>query len=1182
MEEEEEDDYETSSKFDSNEEENEDSEETSSRFDSNEGEEEDNEETMSKFDSGSEIEHVLDEDAVTVEPKVNLKVSTSDDDVIIEEGGSHQKTTQVLAVSVGDVLKDNEPLVKDMVEKEPMDFETCITVNEISKYGQRQISEIMDIDLTCKEDNAGSKIPVMGDHMMDFEVELTASQISKPKQTEDRSDCNTQISVDSQVKLSEMKEENITVPEISEVPVGAGKQGREECDLEVTEKKEQIAMEKKLTQRGRDIHLLHSEGIPKSLQQDGVDALDIPVKENDALPDTAVVSGASNVTAQQVIEEVNATRCGIKARKTSESSSPSVEKLQSSSNLEERSQDVKPRKTSSRASSLQREADHINVNTETQMDAHEIRVSKQMDRAGSLQRDIEVIDEESYGMKACESSSTAVSTEHHTGAGNKDFQERKLHKPSSTAESVQQEDILSDETESHGRKVCKPRSRASSVQREDVPSDEIDILGRKVRKTSSRASSLQCEYVPSDEINIHERKVQKPSSRASSVQHEDVPSDEIETRERKVHKTSSIASSVQREDVPSDEIETRERKVCKPSSRASSVQREDVPTEEIVTHERKVHKPSSRAGSVQCEDVPSEEIVTHERKVHKPSSRAGSIQHDDVPSDEIETCERKVCKPSSRASSVQREDVPPDGTESGEIKARKPSSRANSVQHEDVPVDEIESCERKVRKPSSRASSVQHEDVPSDGTESGERKVRKASSGASSVQREDVPTDESSRRKIHKPGSRSGSGQCEYVPIGGTDDNERKVCNSSSSGCSDQQQVVPSSETESLERSLPKPKRREGSVQGDCLEAIEEEESYNSEVDKIDSGINSVQNADIPSEEADCRKCKIDDCKKSGSVTCIDVTEADSLDRPNSRASSVDYRDVTSANDFAFNENRRPRASSVNSEASTVIREESPRLVRCKKKCGTRSRHSSASSKSSSVQGDEGMDVEKVKIYSTRSRKGSIPLDIVYEGPKDIIDHTPVSATHDADIPIQTDDKERKIEAKCRAVSGFILADQGISGLSSQTNEMFTSNVTGQLCRKARSESGYVVGPVTRNKRFTRSTVGISTKTTTTYVGSVTDNSASTKMSLRSGQDRMRRSLGILGSVHGDGSFSERSSGSSVQWKGKADSTSRGDSLSTQQVIEEYATNRRLTRHQRSMLERSLELAKPSLSLLTR
>ncbi|KDR14054.1 Protein ELYS [Zootermopsis nevadensis] len=1015
-EEEEEDDYETSSKFDSDEEESEDSEETSSEFDSDEGKEEDNEETMSKFDSGSEMEHVLDADAVTtVEPKVNVEVSTSDDDDVIEKGGCYKNPTEVLAISIDDVLKGNEPLVKDTVEKEPMDFETCITANEISKYGQRQVSEVMDIDFPCKEDSDGSKILLIGDHMMDFEVELTATQISKPKQTEDKIDCNTQISVVNQVKLSEMKEENITVSETSEMPVRNGRGGGEECDLELVEKKEKIDMEK-LTQRSGDVitHLLHTKDIPKSLQEDGVNVMDIPIKENDALPKMTVVSIASNVTVQQVSEELNMIRCEIKARKSSESSSPSVEKLQPSIDQEERSHGVKPQKTSSRAIE---EVDYIKVNAETQMDSLDIRVSEQTDREDSMQRDIEVIDDESYGMKA--------------------------HESNSIADAGQQEDILSDETKSHGRKVSKPISRACSVQRKDAPSNEI------------------------------------------------------ETCERKVHKTSSKVSSVQREDAPVDEIENCETKVRKPSSRASSVQRED------------------------------------------------------VPSDGTESGERKVCKPSSRASSVQREDVSSDGTESGERRVR----RASSVQREDVPSDGTESGERRVR----RASSVQREDVPSDGTESGERRVR-------------------------RPSSRSVSGQCEFVPIGGTDDNETKVCKSSSSGCSDHQHVVPSSETESFERRLSIPKRREGSVQRDHLEAIQEEGSYNHEADKIGSGINSVQNAYIPSEEADCIKCKIDDCKKSGSIKCNDVIEADFLDKPSSRASSADYRDVTSANDFEFNENRQPRASSVNSDASTVIWEESPHLERCRKRCGTRSRHSSASSRSSFVQGDEAMDVEGVKTYSTRSHKGSIFLDILYEGPEDI-DRTPVSVTNKADMLIQTDGEKRKLEGSCRAVSGFLLEDQGISGPSLPTNEMFgfTSNVTGQLCRKARSESGYVVEPVTRSKRFTRSAIGISNKTMTTDVGSVTDN-ASTRMSLRSdtGQDRMQNSPGILGSVHGDGSCSGRSSGSSVKGKEQADYTSRGDSLSTQQIIEEYATNRRLTRHQRSMLERSIELAKPSLSQLTR
>jgi hypothetical protein len=483
-----------------------------------------------------------------------------------------------------------------------------------------------------------------------------------------------------------------------------------------------------------------------------------------------------------------------------------------------------------------------------------------------------------------------------------------------------------------------------------------------------------------------------------------------------------------------------------------------------------------------------------------------------------------------------------------------------SVQREDVQPNKIELCDRKICKARSRSGSLQHDDIPTDELESGEK-------------------------DIHKPGSRIGSGQCADVPAGGTDDNETKVSMSSSGGGSDQHDV-PSSGTKPLKRKICKTNCRAGSVPRDHLEVVEEEDSYNNELDNVDSGINSVRIASICSEEAACSKSKIDDPKKSASVKCIDVTEADSVDRPNSRASSVGCRDVTLPTDIVFNKNRRHSASSVNSEASTVIREESPHLKGHKKR-DARKRHSSVSSKSSSVQGDEGMDVEEVKMYSTRSRRsGPIQLDVVYEGPEEVTDHIPMSAAHGADLPTQTDDKEIKTEARCRGIFGVLPEDQeGFSGPSSGTNEMFrlTSKVTGQPCRKTRSESGCVVRPVTRSKIFTRSAVGISTNTTATD-GSVTDNGASTKMFLRSdiGQDRTGHSLGTVRSVRVDGSFSEGSSQSDVQWKERADCTSRGSSLNTQRVLEEYATNRRLTRHQRSMLERSLELAKPSVSQLTR
>jgi hypothetical protein len=88
------------------------------------------------------------------------------------------------------------------------------------------------------------------------------------------------------------------------------------------------------------------------------------------------------------------------------------------------------------------------------------------------------------------------------------------------------------------------------------------------------------------------------------------------------------------------------------------------------------------------------------------------------------------------------------------------------------------------------------------------------------------------------------------------------------------------------------------------------------------------------------------------------------------------------------------------------------------------------------------------------------------------------------------------------------------------------------------------------------------------------DGNASAKNARRShiAQERPGHSLEALDSTPGDGSYSEMSSGSSVKWKRKAYSTNKGDSSSMQQVMEEYTTNRRLTRHQRSVLERSLEL----------
>jgi len=1242
------------------------------------GKEANNEETSSSFDSGSETEHVLVENGIVpAKPKVNVEVCTSDDDIVIEEDGSYQKPIQVVTVSARDVSKSSEPCVEEVVEKEPMDFETFISVNEISKRGQseRQVSEVMEmeVNLPHEQDNAGGEPLVMGQHMIDFEAEITASQISNPKHTEDTSDCNTQTHVKNQAKLSEVEEKCIASPKTSEMSIGEGKQGGKGCDL-IKEEKEQIAMEEKLMQRDGNsaVQLLCTESIAKPLQQDDVGVMEITVEveEEESLVDKTVGTSANNVAAQQVAQEMDATRHGTEAGKTSESLSLCVDKLQSTSNLEERTQNVKPKKTNSRASSVQREVIHVDVATCT----WDVELSKADDAATIPQHTISemsnescVQERESHRVCVTAGSFQREETQKTEACEGEVGKLRSKAVPVSEADSDKQKDrkqSSSDETELHERKVCKPSSRASSVQREDVLSDDVETRGRKVRKSSSRASSVQREDVLSDDIETCGRKAHKSSSRAGSVQREDVLSNDIETHGRKVHKSSSRAGSVQHEDVLSDEVETRGRKVRKSSSRPSSVQREDVLSDDIETYGRKVHKSSSRAGSVQREGVLSDEVETLGRKVRKSSSRASSVQHEDVPSDETESHERKIRRRSSRASSVQCEDVPSDETESHERKVCRRSSRASSVQHENVPSDEVELHDRGV----SRAGSVHREVVPTDETECSERKICKPSSRTGSVE-QDVLTD-------------------------GTDDNEREVHKSSSRGYLVQQQVAHSSETESLESRVGRHNCRVGSLQGNHLEVIEEKDYHNSEVDKASNGINSVQPVNTHLEEADSSKCRIDEAKKSSSVKCIDVMEADSLDRPNSRVSSVDHRDNTLVADFAFNENRYPTTSSVSSEASTVIREESLHLAGHTKRRSARGRHSSVSSRCSSAQSDEGMAVEDVKIYLTRSRQAGYSqqdtnLDVLYEGPEESIEtvafketeidnrsgsevcnivevtverpHTgsgekvidnserkmekkcshqvgsshskfglntrsssgvkhsdledpnveieddsltrtlreskavrsrikktnmsghahdtessELSVVHDADLPVQADNnKEKKPVLRRRAISMSGLEDQGISGPSLLKSEVFSfiSTETGEPYMKTKSESRYVVEHATRKKRITRSALSA------TDIGSLSDNVAS-----RSDIEQERAGCfhGMSRSVYGDGSCSDRSSGSNIQWKEKAGSANRGDSSSTQQVMEEYATNRRLTRRQRSMLERSLELTKLQESQVTR
>jgi hypothetical protein len=1007
---------------------------------------------------------VVECDIVTDEPKLNVEVHAFDDDDVVKEEGSHKNPTQVQTVSVADILESSEPCDKELTEKEPMDFEACISVNEISKYDKSQGKVSEEMDLTYEDENAGSRTLVVDQHMMDFEVEISASHISKPKQIDDRIECNTQVSAENKIILSEMEE--VTIRETAET--------------------EQIAMEK-LVQKDGDIsiELTCTDNIPGSLQQDGTVVMELTMVEEDILHDRTV----GNAFAQEVVQELDITKCEIKARKTSGSSSPSVDKLQLSSDFEMVNQNVKPCKTSIGASSFQR--DILDVNAECK------------------------------DMKVC-INNEATTEEQNTHYESCD-EEGKIHRATVEGCSVQREkspktepcevEVAVDVVEFNETRGNEPQCRASSVHREDVPSDEIATYERKLCKRSSSEGSVVCENIPSV-LDGHDKKVHRRSSRANSVH-----SDDTETCEGKVRKTRSRASSV-------------------------------------------------------CEDIPTT-TDSRDKRVHRSSSWAGSVEHEDIPSDENETYEGKVCKLRSRASYVQRI----------------------------VAADETVCDERGIHKPKSRSGTIQSN-----------RKYQKRISRGSSVQHEDVQFDDS-------------------------DDNVKAAHKFNKRGDSAQKQVVPTNETESVERKTWKHNLKAGSVHR-LLEVIEEEESQNTAGGKPDSVVNSVYCVDIPSEKAPSGICKAVEPETSNSVKCIDVTEEDSHYRPISRANSVDCIDITAA-DFACNENRLASAPSVNSDASTVAWEENAHLTGRTRKNSASSRcssvegddgkdtedikmHSNRNSQAGVIQENIVLEVNEASeemVESTKKTEGSsrgAPEDgtdvgMIAEGPfsssttekvdnfrrkakkkcsqagpshsnfgtntgrtlevkyldledsnakiednsvseiiresKDVKDRikkssasgaisgklnsTPTSAMHRIDLATETGgNKEKTSRASCKSLS-----------------------VSNQPYRKARSECEYVVVPnIEKKKRFTRSTLGISTRTTSTDTGSVTDNSASSKKSRRS------------------------DIGSEMQWKGKACSPTRGDSLKTQQAIEEYATNRRLTRHQRSVLERSLELIRSPLS----
>ena len=1221
---------------------------------------EENDETNSKFDSDSDIEHVVDEDHVAaVEPKQNIEIPNSADGMM-EEDGFGQTSAEVARSSAAKVLESNEFYAKEEIEKEPMDFETCIIVNEISKYDQNEgkISEVVDI--TSRENNGGSSGTLVVDqHVMDFEAEIAASQISKSKPINGRTDYNTQISVEDQRILSEMKVASIVVPETSET----------------------------LTRDGEEPHVDTESGETEVCQ---------------------LSSAAGSVLIEDVAtdktepHEGKVLKCTIRAS--------SVECGTASSDTITCNRNVQKRR--GRADSVKYE----NAGSD-EIEAYEMRVCRSSSKFIPVQHEcVQSTDTENYNKKVHKHTSTATSDQKENipsdesetcesklfkpscragsvqpediPSAETEICERRIHKPTTRARSVQPEDMLLDETEIHGRKTHRPSRRASSVQPEDVPSDETEICERKVHKPTRRASSLKPDDVPSDKTEIHGKKVCKPSRRASSLQPEDIPSDEAEICERKVHTPTRRASSLQPEDIPSDEAEVCGRKVCRPRSRASSVGHENVPSDETDVYERKVHRPSSRATSVKLEDMQDETEIC-EREIHKSGSVVSSIQCEVVSPDETESSKRKVHKSRSRASSIQHEDFLPDATETQERKVHRHSNRSTSVQHEDISSGVTEICERKVHKPSSRSNSVQDDDVASDETVANERKDCKSSSRAGSpsdemkfhdvrkyeninkvivLQQEDIPADktESGDRNSSKNSSRSGSAECKYIS---------------------------STDLELCDLKVHEPSSREGSIEceDDPVDKIDEhEETVHKSSNRGGSVGQKVVFSETESDERVCRsKCRTRSVQKNHLEV---IVEEEPCNTEGDKTGGSDCRDTILSDDSVFNENRQPKVSSVNSDASSVVVGEHSHSAGLTKKHGARSRHSSASSRCSSVQ-DDGTDVD-MKIYSNKSQlPGSIQpnvfLDVLFERPeekigittlqetemgntavpgvgnitgvsaekchthssekvvdsverkikkkckqvessscssgattgttsavkcsdvedsdagtegcsvtkskresKDVTDKSQkssadgyvcdtgsvqlnvpsVNTTHDADIPMETDDKKEKAQ---QAISVFGLNNQGISSPSVLPYEMFKfgSDAVGLPLRKARSESEYVVGAVKEGRRFTRSMLGISTSTTTD-VGLVTDDNASAKKARRSdiGQERTERSLEALDSTPGDGSCSEMPSGSSVRWKRKAYSTNKGDSSSMQQVMEEYTTNRRLTRHQRSVLERSLEL----------
>jgi hypothetical protein len=695
-----------------------------------------------------------------------------------------------------------------------------------------------------------------------------------------------------------------------------------------------------------------------------------------------------------------------------------------------------------------------------------------------------------------------------------EISERKIRRPTRRATSLQPEDIPSDSSEISERKIHRPTRRATSLQPEDIPSDEAEICGRKTHKPGSRASSTECEVLPPDETEPSKRKVHKSRSRASCIQHEDFLPDSTETKKGEFHRHSNRSDSVQQEDVSSGVAEIDERKVHTLSVRASSVQDDNVVSGEAVEGERKDRKSSIGAGSA------SDEMKLHDIMKYENINKATFLQHKDIPADRTESADKKGSKRSSRSGSVECEDDPADKTDEREETVHKSSNRGGSAGQK-VVFNETESAEKRAGRCKSRAGSVQKiqlEVIVEEEPCSTEGDKRGNNDYGDIILLDDPVFDEN--RQVR---ASSVSSDVSTVVVG--------VHSSPNSSYSSVQDDGTDVDVRIYSNKSHQPGSNQPNVFPDVVYEKPEENIGLTTVKETEIGNTAVPEigsiTEVSAEKCDTRPSEkvVDDFEGKIKKTCEEAESSASCSAATGTASAVKCSDV--------------EGSDAGTEGSAVIK-----------------------------------SIRESKEVIDKSQKNVADGYTAYDAGSVELTLAPVNATRDGDTPRETDDEKEKTQ---QAVSPFGLSSRDISSPSVLPHETFrfASDAAEHRFRKARSESEYVVGDVTEGRRFTRSMSGFSIGTTSPDVGLITDSNASAKKARRSGisQESTGHSLEALDSTPADGSCSEMPSGSSVKWKRKALSTKKGDSSSMQQVIEEYTTSRRLTRHQRSVLERSLELA---------